>query len=238
MSTRTEFWAGVRSSAPFLLVVFPFGMLFGVVGTEAGLPLPEVMGFSFLVIAGAAQFTAVQLMSEQAPVIVILASSLAVNLRMAMYSAALAPHLGTLPVWKKALAAYFLVDQVFAVSSQRFEDQRERTGAQKFAFVLGCIAPICLPWYGATWLGATIGAQIPPEYGLDFAVPITFLAIIAPALRTLAHVAAALTAVLCALAFVAMPFSLGTIMAACVAIMVGARVELWQARRTSTEAGA
>ncbi|MEM9395200.1 MAG: AzlC family ABC transporter permease [Pseudomonadota bacterium] len=227
-----HYWEGFRAGAPFLLVVIPFGMLFGVVGTEAGLDLAQVMGFSVLVIAGAAQFTAVQLMTEQAPVIVVLASALAVNLRMAMYSAAMAPHLGTRPIWQKALAAYFMVDQTFAVSSQRFEATPPLTSGQKFSFFMGSVSPVCLPWYGATWFGAVVGTRIPPEFALDFAIPITFLALIGPALRTPAHVAAAATAVICALFFASLPFSLGTIVAASVAILVGARVELWQTRRT------
>jgi 4-azaleucine resistance transporter AzlC len=231
MQLSRDYWAGFRAGAPFVLVVAPFGMLFGVVGTEAGLNLAQVMGFSVLVIAGAAQFTAVQLMTEHAPVIVVLASALAVNLRMAMYSAAMAPHLGDRPTWQRALAAYFMVDQTFAVSNQRYEEHPDLTSAQKYVYFVGSLTPVCLPWYGFTWLGAVVGTRIPPDYALDFAIPITFLALIAPALRSLAHVAAAATAVICALAFVALPFSLGTIVAAMIAIAVGARVELWQTRK-------
>lgn len=234
MRVSREYWDGFRAGAPFLLVVVPFGMLFGVVATEAGLNLAQVMGFSLLVIAGAAQFTAVQLMTENAPVVIVLISALAVNLRMAMYSAAMAPHLGKSVGWRKLLVAYFLVDQTYAVSDQHFTERPELTNTQKFLFFLGALSPVCLPWYGATWLGAVVGTRIPPEYALDFAVPITFLALIAPALRSLAHVAAALTAVLVALLAVNLPFSLGTIVAALTAIAVGAQVELWQDRRART----
>ncbi|MFO7920324.1 MAG: AzlC family ABC transporter permease, partial [Nioella sp.] len=88
-SSTSAYLRGIRASLPFLLVVLPFGALFGVVGTEAGLNLAQVMGFSIVIIAGAAQFTAVQLMQEQAPTVIVLASALAVNLRMAMYAASL-----------------------------------------------------------------------------------------------------------------------------------------------------
>lgn len=221
---------GLRGGLPFLLVVVPFGMLFGVVGTEAGLNIVEVMGFSMLVIAGAAQFTAIQLMNENAPVLVILASSLAVNLRMAMYSASIAPYLGPLPIWKRALSAYFLVDQTYAVSIARFQAQPNMSLRARLAFHLGAATPICLLWYPSTYLGAVAGTRIPPDYALDFALPITFLALIAPALTSLAHVAAALTATILSLLFVGMPFSLGIIAAAICALLVGAQVELWQTR--------
>jgi predicted branched-subunit amino acid permease len=84
--------------------VVPFAILFGVVGTEAGLNLAQVMGFSIGVVAGASQFAALQLMSENAPALIVVASALAVNLRMAMYSAALAPHLGPASLRDRALS--------------------------------------------------------------------------------------------------------------------------------------
>lgn len=231
LSLSQTYRRGVRAAVPFTLVVVPFGMLFGVIGTEAGLNIAEVMGFSLLVIAGAAQFTAVQMMMENAPVLVILASALAVNLRMAIYSASIAPYLGQLPVWQKAISAYFLVDQTYALSIAQFQANPEMSPRARLAFHLGTATPICLLWYPATWLGAVLGTRIPPEYALDFALPITFLALVAPALTSLAHVAAALTATVLSLAFIGVPFSLGTIAAALCAMMVGAQTELWMTRR-------
>ncbi|MCK4712437.1 MAG: branched-chain amino acid ABC transporter permease, partial [Marinosulfonomonas sp.] len=76
------------------------------------------------------------------------------------------------------------------------------------------------------------GKRIPPEYALDFAVPITFLALIGPMLKTAAHVAAALTSVTLALVFAFLPYNLGLMLAAIAAMMVGAQVELITARRS------
>ena len=59
------------------------------VAAEAGWGLAETMGMTVMVIAGASQFTALQLLSEHAPLVIVIATALAVNLRMAMYSAAL-----------------------------------------------------------------------------------------------------------------------------------------------------
>jgi predicted branched-subunit amino acid permease len=71
------------------------------------------------------------------------------------------------------------------------------------------------------------GTQIPDSLALDFALPICFLAIIAPALRTLPHVLAAFTSVLGALLLAWVPFSLGLIIAAIIAMIVGAWSEKW-----------
>ncbi|WP_425051451.1 AzlC family ABC transporter permease [Psychromarinibacter sp. S121] len=224
---RSAYWRGFRAGVPFLVVLIPFAMVFGVVATEAGLSVAEVLGFSALVIAGAAQITALQLMQDNAPVLMVLAAALAVNLRMAMYSAALVPHLGAAPLWQRAVIAYFNVDQTFALAQAEYEKRPAMTVPERVAFFLGVATPVCPPWYLFTWIGAVVGARIPPELALDFAVPITFLAIIAPALRTLAHVAAALTSIVMALLLVWMPSGVGVLLAALAAMVVGARVELW-----------
>ncbi|GAA0295767.1 AzlC family ABC transporter permease [Rhodovulum strictum] len=227
----SAYWTGFRHGAPFLLVILPFGLLFGVVGTEAGLNIAEVMGFSVLVIAGAAQFTAVQLMVDQAPTVLVLVTALAVNLRMAMYSAALTPHLGGAPLWQRALAAYFLVDQTYALAQARYDSRPEMTLGERLAYYAGSITPVCPMWYAATLAGALAGQAIPPEFALDFAVPITFLAMVAPALRTLAHVAAAGTSVAVALTLAVLPYQAGVLIAGLVAMIVGAQVELRMGNR-------
>jgi 4-azaleucine resistance transporter AzlC len=234
---RQIFWRGARDSVPFTIVIFPFGMLFGVVGTEAGLNLAQVMGFSFLVIAGASQFAALQLMTENAPVLIVVASALAVNLRMAMYSAALAPHLGAAPLWQRAMIAYMNVDQTYALAVQRYEAAPPLSLAEKVAFFLGVSMPIVPLWYAATLIGILVGSAIPPEWGLDFAVPITFLALTAPALRTGAHVAAAVTSVTVVLLLAGLPWNLGLLVAGALGMIVGAEVERRMTLRSRRTAG-
>ncbi|OCX66886.1 branched-chain amino acid transporter AzlC [Thioclava sp. SK-1] len=239
MKTRSPitsaYLRGFVQGLPFTLVIFPFGLLFGVAATEAGLDILPVMGFSIFVIAGASQFTALHLMVEQAPVILILLTSLAVNLRMAMYSASLAPHLGKATRWQQALIAYFMVDQTYAMAINEYEARPKMTMSEKLAFYAGTSTVIPPFWYGSTLLGTQIGQTIPPEFALDFAIPITFLAMIAPALRTLAHVAAAAVSIIVALVFAFLPAGLGLLVAAGCAMVTGAQVELWQTRRKAAK---
>ena len=102
---KAAFLRGLRHSLPFALVIVPFAALFGVASAEAGLNAFETMAFSLSVFAGASQFAALQMMQDQAPVIVILATGLAINLRMMMYSVALTPHLGSAPLGVRAVLA-------------------------------------------------------------------------------------------------------------------------------------
>jgi predicted branched-subunit amino acid permease len=232
-STATSaFWRGARDALPFLLVVGPFALLFGVVATEAGFAVIEALAFSVLVIAGAAQFAALQQMSEDAPTFIVILTALAVNLRMAMYSAALLPWLGAAPLWQRAVIAYLNTDQTYAMSIAEYERRQGMTLPERVAYFLGLAAPVAPAWYGMTVVGALLGQQIPPAFALDFALPITFIAILAPMLRTLAHVAAAVTSIVAALALAPLPYNSGLLVAAALAMAVGARTELWlEARR-------
>ncbi|WP_397543050.1 AzlC family ABC transporter permease [Roseovarius salis] len=232
MTTETTisiFLAGARDAAPFVLVVGPFAVLFGVVATEAGLDLLATMTFSVVVIAGAAQLTALQLLADQAPTVIVIVSALAVNLRMAMYSASLTPYLGPAPLWQRALAAYFIVDQSYGLSVLRYEQNRHWTIGQRMAYFFGTVAPVCPLWYLFTLVGALVGTSIPDSYALDFAVPITFLALITPMVRTRAHVAAALVSITVALILAFLPYNLGLLVAGILGMITGAEVE----RRTA-----
>ncbi|MEP2640461.1 AzlC family ABC transporter permease [Roseobacter sp.] len=226
-TTSAAFWKGVADGTPFVLVVVPFATLFGVLATEAGLNVFETLTFSAVVFAGAAQFTALQLMQEQAPTAIVLASALAVNLRVAMYSASLTPWLGAAPFWQRALAAYFTVDQSYACSVAQFEKDPHMTVPQRMAYFSGVLTPIVPLWYIGACLGAMVGTQIPDAWALDFALPITFLAMVAPMLRTAAHVIAALVAIVISLLAVAVPYSLGLIIAGSLGMVAGAQAELW-----------
>ncbi|MEM9433223.1 MAG: AzlC family ABC transporter permease [Pseudomonadota bacterium] len=224
-TANSALWRGFLAGLPFIIVVIPFAILFGVVATEAGLPLAQVMGFSFLVIAGASQFVALQIMQDNAPTLVVLASALAVNLRMAMYSAAITPHLGSQPLWKRALIAYFLVDQTYNLAASEYETRPEQSIGEKTLFFFGCMLPICPLWYLGTWVGAVVGETIPTNLNIDFIVPIAFLAMVAPALRTGAHIAAAFVSIVASLALFWVPFNLGLLLAALLAMIVGAEIE-------------
>ena len=230
-SPARAFWQGVRNGGPFVLIVGPFAVVFGVVATEAGLNVWQTLAFSIAVIAGAAQLTALQLMSDHAPVLIVIVTALAVNTRMAMYSASLTPHLGSAPLWQRAAIAYLMVDQAYALSILRFEQGPALSPRAKVAYYFGIVALICPTWYLGSAAGAVLGSQIPGWIPIGAAVPIAFIALIGPMLRTLAHVAAAFVSVVGALAFGFLPYNLGLLVAALAAMGAGAAVEVWMQRQ-------
>ncbi|MEM8849685.1 MAG: AzlC family ABC transporter permease [Pseudomonadota bacterium] len=222
---RPAFWKGVAEGAPFVVIMVPFGALFGVLATEAGLPLAQVMGFTMLVIAGASQFVAIQLLSEGVPGAIIVASALAVNLRMVMYSAAMVPHLGPAPFWQRMGIAYMLVDQTYALAQATYDRESGWSVSDKVAYFAGTAVPVFPVWVGSTWVGAVLGAQVPESWELEFALPLAFLALAAPMLKSQAHVAAAFVSVTGTLLLWWVPWNLGLIFAAIAAMAVGAEME-------------
>jgi len=230
-SRKSTFWTGFRVGVPFVLGALPLATLFGIVATEAGFDIFQVMSMSIIVIAGASQFAALAQMEDNAPIIMVLLAALAVNMRMAMYSASIAPYLQDAPLWKRAAVAYGLVDFTYAVGLTKFEENTKWTLSQKLRFYLGASIPGFAAWYAFTFIGAWFGRSLPGGLALDFAPAIVFLSIVAPMLKTPAHVAAAFTSVIMALALSFMPFSSGLLVAAVAAMVVGAEVE-----RRSTKA--
>ncbi len=224
-TVKSVYWQGLRDGAPFVIVVLPFSLLFGVAATEAGLTLAQAMGFTVLVIAGASQFAALQMMVDQAGIALVLLAALAVNLRMAMYSAALVPHLGAAPLWQRALVSYLLFDQTYLVSVKAYDERPSLTVRERIAYFFGVATPVTPVWCAMTGVGVLVGATIPPAMALDFALPITFLAMVAPMLRTMAHVAAAVTSVVVALLLIGLPSGFGLLIAAGCAMAVGVLVE-------------
>ncbi len=222
---KSAFLEGFVAGMPFLLVIGPFAFLFGVVAVEAGLDVPQAVGMSVVVIAGSAQFTAVQLLSESAPAWVAMAAALAVNLRMAMYSAALQPHLGSAPLWQRVIVSYLNFDVSYALGISHFEERPERSTDQKVVYFLGTIALTAPLWVVGTLIGAAAGGALPDSALIDFAMPILFLAIVGPMLKTLAHLAAAVSSALAAMLLFWLPSGIGLLIAAAIAMAAGAEIE-------------
>lgn len=232
MRGRSAFKDGFIDGLPFLIVAVPFAMLFGVVASEAGLPLLQIMAMTSVVMAGASQFAALQLMVDNATIWLVVGGALAVNLRMAMYSASLVPYLGAAPLWQRAVCAYLLFDQPYALAMARYEARPEMTISERVSYFFGTVVHLVPFWIGGSLLGAVIGETIPESLALDFALPIMFLALVAPMLKSLAHVAAAFVSVAAALALAWLPSGTGLLIAAALAMLAGALVETWMERRS------
>lgn len=222
---RHILWQGVRDFSPLILGVVPFGTVAGIAAIEVGLDFSHAMGFSIIVLAGAAQLASIALIGQDATLIVIIATALIINARFVMYSASLAPHFAGLSIPRRMLAAYLLTDQAYAFSIIRYRDE-EWDVRQKLTYYLGVGGALWLVWQASTALGAALGAGVPEEWSLDFAVPLVFLALLVPAIREKADGTAALVAGALAVLAAGLAYNLALPIAAIAGIAAGVVFEL------------
>jgi branched chain amino acid efflux pump len=226
MLTKTrkqEFWNGVRDEAPILLGVVPFGMLFGALAISVHLSSLAAQAMSAIIFAGSAQFIAAQLVGTGTSGLVILMVVFVVNLRHALYSASVAPHVKSLNTGWKLLLSYLLTDEAYAVTITHYN--REGDSGSRHWYFLGSGVTLWSSWQISTAIGIFIGAQIPPGWPLGFILPLTFIALVVPALKDRAGVAAALMAGAVGLLAFGFPYKTGLLLAAFFGILTGLLVE-------------
>lgn len=220
---RKNFIEGVRAEVPILIGVFPFGLIYGALAINSGLSTTAAQLMSSIVFAGSAQFITAQLFKEGAPALVMILTIAVVNLRHMLYSASLAPYLKDLSIRWKVLLSYLLTDEAYAPSILHYE--KEGLVRFKHWFLFGAGISLWLNWQVSTAIGVFLGASIPENLSLDFALPLTFIAMIVPVMKKQPVVAAALSAGATALLAYSLPYKLGLILAALVGILVGTLLE-------------
>jgi len=220
-----EFLLGIKGELPILLGVTPLGMIYGVLATSAGLAVWDAQVMSSVVFAGSSQFMLVQLVNLGAPAIMMILTGFVINLRHALYSASVAPYVRHLSTLWKFILSYLLTDEAYAVAIIHYQDESE--SKNKHWFLLGAGIALWSCWQLSTAAGIFLGAQVPPNWGLDFTLALTFIALAVPAINDKASFLSAFSAGFTALLTRGLPYKLNLIAAALVGITVG----LWSDRR-------
>ncbi|GIV78243.1 AzlC family ABC transporter permease [Litorilinea aerophila] len=229
-SRGRAFGAGVRATLPLLVGTSPFGMVFGAVAVQSGLSPAATQAMSALVFAGSAQFIAAGLVATGAGTALIVLTTLIVNLRHALYGLPLAPHLRHLPQRWLAPLAFWLTDETFLVVIEHY--RQRQNGAHKQWYFLGSALAMYVNWQIWTYVGMRAGQAgtalglDPRAWGLEFALPLTFIGMLVPALGNRPMVACVAAAGLTALLGAELPHQLGLMAAALVGVVVGFGAEL------------
>ncbi|MBB6015430.1 AzlC family ABC transporter permease [Deinococcus radiopugnans] len=210
------FWRGLRAFVPLIPGVVPFGMVAGIAAVQAGFSPLQSMAFSVIGYAGSAQLIASQLFAAHTPVVLIVLATLVVNLRFAMYSASIRPLLAGVSAARRWPLAYGLTDQSYAVALGR-----PAAETNPAAYYAGAATLMWLTWQVGTAVGALLGARIPADWPLDFAVPLSFIALLAPVLRSRPQLLAAVVSALVAVAAHGLPFRLNLMLGALCGVAAG-----------------
>lgn len=216
---RTEFLAGMKAQLPLLAGVIPFGMAYGAAISGSGLSLAPSIATSLIIFAGSSQFIAAQLIATGTPVVVILLTVIVVNLRHGLYSASLAPYVRPLSRTWKLLLAYLLTDEIYAQAIMRYQEKREQ--AYTHWYYLGSGALLWVAWQSSTVLGIRVGVFASESLPIDFAIPLTLIALLVPALKNKINWIVAFAAGMTITLTIAIPYQLGLIFAIVSGVIAG-----------------
>jgi 4-azaleucine resistance transporter AzlC len=216
---------GVRDTLPLVVGAAPFGIVYGLLACRAGLEAAPAQAMSAIVFAGSSQFVAAQLFAESTPGPIIVLTALVVNLRHLLYGASLGPAMRRLSATWRALLAFLLTDEMYAVSIAY--NARHPNDPQFRWYFLGSGLTLFSVWQTCTALGIFAGGALPNlvGLGLDFALPVTFIGLAVPSITDRPALAAALAASATALLAHDLPHKSWIMLAAVVGVGVGLVVE-------------
>jgi len=220
---------GAIASVPLLVGIVPWGIVAGVAMVSAGLTQAQAVAMSVLVFAGSAQLAVLPLLVAKAPLWVMYATALVVNLRYVIYSAVLAPYFEQLSKRWRALLSYITVDQTFALFVGKYAADAEKATRHWFFFGASLMMWTC--WQTASLIGIYAGALIPREWSLEFAATLSLIGVLMPLLQDRAIVCAALAGGGVALATAKWPLNLGLLAAIAAGVAVGLSVSRASARK-------
>jgi predicted branched-subunit amino acid permease len=196
---------------PWLAGVTPFGLVIGVSAAQADIPTLAGWLTGPAIYAGSSQVAAIEMLDAGTAPIVVVITALVINLRLILYSGAIAAHWRGTPRWWRAVAAYLLVDPSFAVGIDRYQRPGDSTDAHRY--YLGGAITLWIAWLLAIGAGATLGAQLPAALHLEFVIPLYLVGEIVPKLGDRATRRAALTAAVVAVVAISAPLHLGVVFA-------------------------
>lgn len=233
--TRAAFWEGVRDTLAVVPSYLPFALVCGVASVNAGLGTSAAVALPALVFAGSSQAVLTQFIQSSASLWVAILSGCVINLRMAVYSAALSPKVRSFSTWHRMAIAAFLVDNSFA-----FLQKRELANPQDphlIAYYAGLTTVFWPTWLLFCVIGIFAGNIVPASWQLEFAIPLSFIAILVGSVRNLPMAAAALVGGLASIVLFALPLKLGLVVACLAGLMAGLITEKGTLLWTTYKAG-
>lgn len=211
-----HFKRGFLSILPIVSGILPFGAVMGATFADAGLSVWQTGFMNVTLYSGAAQLATIELMKLQTATFVVVGTGLIINVRFILYSAALAPYMSSAPTWIKIFSSFTLTDQSYAAMTANVDSFETNNDAIKF--YLGSALAMLFFWHLSTIIGFTFGNIAPSSLNLDYAVPLSFVALMIPSLKTNTHKIIALVSSILSLVLYSMPLRTGLITTALLSI--------------------
>ena len=183
MNKLEVFKQGILEELPLQLGVFPFGIIYGIMAIESGLTPMQAFLMSSIIFGGASQIAFVQLISNATPFGVLVTTVGAINSRHFLYSISMMEFLKNLSIKWRIVLAYLLTDEAYAISIRRFINE-PNTSFLHF-HLLGTGITLFFSWQISTLIGVLLGGDLPQFLDLQFIIPLTFIAIIIPMIKSI-----------------------------------------------------
>lgn len=214
---KNIFWAGFRGMLPIMMGIIPFGIVMGSVASQAHLSIAQSTLMNILVFAGASQLAAIELMTKNASSLVVIMTGLVINLRFLLYSAALSSVVQKSKKVTQFFCAYLLTDQNYAVMSAN--NKNFKSNSEAILFYFGTSLCMLLTWHLSVIAGFIFGNFAPDSLSLDFAVPLSFVALVIPTIKNRNYIYVTLFSSVVSLFFNNFPYKLGLIVTAVFSIL-------------------
>ncbi len=214
--------SGMRAALPLALAAIPFGLVYGVAVVDSSISPWVGVAASWLILAGASQISLVGLIDSGAAWPVAVGTVLVINARHALYSAALAPAFAQFPTRWRFTLPYLLTDQAATLAITRFEAMHDPI-ARRWFFTAAALL-IASFWWAGSITGVVLGASIPEQIDVGFAVPAMFLALLVPSLTHRPAVVAAVVGAAVTVLAAPLPSGLNVTVGALAGIAAGAMV--------------
>lgn len=222
-----QFRVGALDMAAVAPGIAAWGVMTGVAMTKSGMSLVEVVLMALFVFAGSSQLAALPLIAAGAPMWVILATAICVNLRFVVFSAHLRAYVAHLPTWRRLLCAYLFADLNYGLFTKRYPTPATQPAAiaAQDAWWLGNGLTGWLTWATSSLIGVALAARIPVAWGLGFAGILALLAAMYLLATSWQRIAAAAVAGAVGVAGFALPLKLGILVAIGAAVAAGLAIE-------------
>ena len=223
---------GVVAMLPLNLAVLPWGILCGSLSIQRGFTVLEAILMPMLVFAGAVQLVVIELINSNTPLATILFTALIISSRHFLYGLALRDKLKNLPFRWRGSLGFLLTDELFALSG----DKNAYKGKLKLIYALSAGGSFYLCWLLWNIIGIVAGSYLPDltSIGLDFAIAVTFIALVIPSITNVAMLVTIVVAGFLSVLFKLFNWELGLVLASLIAMYCGYITANRQAATTTT----
>lgn len=215
--------AGLNAFLPLSIGWIPWAVVTGVAMIGAGFTPIQAMGMNIVVYAGTAQLGVLPLIGLGAPVWLIVATTLALNLRFVIFSASIARGFRGQQASTCWLCSYLLTNGVFAICDDKVLDNDDADW--RLGYYLAPSLWGWLVWQCFTLLGIVAADLIPRDWSLEFMATIALTLLLWPLTQLRPMLIAAVIAGCVSVVLNDIPLRLGLIMAIVAGIVAGLLAE-------------